>query len=248
MAGIAGGGGFSAEAFFPLEGEGFEGSGGKFEADASGRIGSCHLEGGVGFTLEGPVGDPDLHIFLGNFHLSECASAEFFGEDEATGLNIGDSEVSEVDVADRPSRVGLGGFRLQSVAKEGEFIAVGIAFFVVEVAGEVPPFGFKLGVSSVIARKGPGPGGEGTGPGLGRMEERGGEGKEKNGEKLFHSERRASAQISPFGAKSLESGYQVPGRSEPIECEVRANYLSTEPKRPFFCPTMFSDERCFCLM
>ena len=193
VAGVAGSGGFSAEAFFALIGEGFEGSGGKFEADASGRIGSCHLEGGVGFTLEGPVGDPDLHILLGNFHLSECASAEFFGEDEATGLNIGDSEVSEVDVADRPSRVGLGGFRLQSVAKEGEFIAVGIAFFVVEVAGEVPPFGFKLGVSSVIAREGPGPGGEGAGPGLGRMEERGGEGKEKNGEKLFHSERRASA-------------------------------------------------------
>ena len=180
MAGVAGSGGFSAEAFFALIGEGFEGSGGKFEADASGRIGSCHLEGGVGFTLEGPVGDPDLHIFLGNFHLSECASAEFFGEDEATGLNIGDSEVSEVDVADRPSRVGLGGFRLQSVAKEGEFIAVGIAFFVVEVTGEVPPFGFKLGVSSVIAREGPGPGGEGAGPRLGRMEERGGEGKEKN--------------------------------------------------------------------
>ncbi len=193
LAGVAGSGGFSAEAFFPLEGEGFEGSGGKFEADASGRIGSCHLEGGVGFTLKGPVGDTDLHILLGNFHLSECASAEFFGEDEATGLNIGDSKVSEVDVADRPSRVGLGGFRLQSVAKEGEFISVGIAFFLVEVTGEVPPFGFKLGVSSVIARKGPGPGGEGAGPRLGRMEERGGEGKEKNGEKLFHSERRASA-------------------------------------------------------
>lgn len=79
------------------------------------------------------------------------------------------------------------------MAKEGEFIAVGIAFFVVEVTGEVPPFGFKLGVSSVVAGEGPGPGGEGAGPGLGRMEERGGEGKEKNGEKLFHSERSASA-------------------------------------------------------
>jgi hypothetical protein len=76
------------------------------------------------------------------------------------------------------------------VAKEGEFVAVRIAFFVVEVAGEVPPFGFKLGVGSVVTWKGPGPGREGAGPRLGRMEERGGEGKEKNGEKLFHSEQK----------------------------------------------------------
>jgi len=148
------------------------------------------LERGVGFTLEGPVGDSDLHIFLGNFHLTECASAEFFGEDEATGLNIGDSEVSEVDVANRPSGVGLGGDRLQAVTEEGEFIAVGIAFFVVEVSGEVPPFGFEFGVSSVITREGPGPGGEGSGPRLGRMETRGYEADEKSGQELFHSERK----------------------------------------------------------
>ena len=153
MAGVARNGGFSAQAFFALEGERFQGGSRKVEFDPCGGIGGGHGESRVRFSLKCPVGDPDLHIFLGNFHLTECASAEFFGEDEATGLNIGDSEVSEVDVADRPSRVGLGGFRLQSMAKEGEFVAVRIAFFVVEVAGEVPPFGFKLGVGSVVTWK-----------------------------------------------------------------------------------------------
>ena len=97
---VAWSGGFSAEAFLALQGEGFEWGGGEFEADARDRIGGGHLESRVGFTEEGPVGYADLHIFLGNFSLSEGAAAEFFGENEASRLNIGDGEMSEVDVTD----------------------------------------------------------------------------------------------------------------------------------------------------
>ena len=100
VAGIAWGGGFSAEAFLALQGERFEWGGGEFESDARGGVGGDHLQSGVGFSLKGPAGESDLHIFLGNFYLTECATAEFFGEDEASRLNIGDGEMSEVDVTD----------------------------------------------------------------------------------------------------------------------------------------------------
>ena len=100
MTGVAWSGGFSAEAFLALQGERFEWGGGEFEADASGGVGRGDLESGVGFTEEGPVGYADLHVFLGNFYLSKGTSAEFLGEDEASRLNIGDREMSEVDVTD----------------------------------------------------------------------------------------------------------------------------------------------------
>jgi hypothetical protein len=37
------------------------------------------------------------------------------------------------------------------MAEEGEFVAVGVSVFIVEVSSEVPPFGFEFGVGSVIA-------------------------------------------------------------------------------------------------
>ena len=58
------------------------------------------------------------------------------------------------------------GLGLQTVTKEGEFVAVEIAFLVVEIAGEVPPFGFKFGMRAVVTRKGPRPGGGGVDPGI----------------------------------------------------------------------------------
>ena len=83
-----------------MESKRFEGGGGEFESDARDGIGGGHLESGVGFSLKGPAGESNLHVFLGNFYLSEGASADFFGEDKASRLNIGDGEMSEVDVTD----------------------------------------------------------------------------------------------------------------------------------------------------
>jgi len=82
---------------------------------------------------------------------------------------------------------------LKPMAEEGEFVAVGVSVFIVEVSSEVPPFGFEFRVGSVIARERPGPWLHCTSPRIGRMESRGCEEKEENGEKIFHSERRASA-------------------------------------------------------
>ena len=62
------------------------------------------------------------------------------------------------------------GFGLQAMPEEGEFVAVGIVFFVVKIAGQVPPFGFKFGMSAVVTRKGPRPRGGGVGPGIGGHE------------------------------------------------------------------------------
>ncbi len=42
---------------------------------------------------------------------------------------------------------------MEAVTKEGEFVAGGIAFFVVEIAGQVPPFGFKFGMRTVVTGK-----------------------------------------------------------------------------------------------
>ena len=69
-----------------MESKRFEGGGGEFESDARDGIGGGHLESGVGFSLKGPAGYADLHIFLGNFHLSEGAAAEFFGKKENGGI------------------------------------------------------------------------------------------------------------------------------------------------------------------
>ena len=67
---------------------------------------------------------------------------------------------------------------METVTEEGEFVAVGIAFFVVEIAGQVPPFGFKFGMRAVITRKGPRPRGGGVGPGIRCIEARGCEAEE----------------------------------------------------------------------
>ena len=42
---------------------------------------------------------------------------------------------------------------METVTEEGEFVAVGIAFCVVEIAREVPPFGFELGMRAVVTGK-----------------------------------------------------------------------------------------------
>lgn len=128
-----------------------------------------------------------------NLYLSECASAEFFGKKKAARADIRDGEMGKRDVTNRPSGVRLGGDGLKPMAEEGEFVAVGVPVFIVEVSSEVPPFGFEFWVSSVIAWERPGPWLHCASPKIGRMESKGCEGKEENGEKFFHSERRASA-------------------------------------------------------
>ena len=55
---------------------------------------------------------------------------------------------------------------METVTEKGELVAVGIAFFVVEIAGKIPPFGFKFGMRAVVTRKGPRPGGGGVDPGI----------------------------------------------------------------------------------
>ena len=176
-----------------MEGERFEGGSGKIKTEACGGIGGGHGESRVRVSLKCPVGDPNLHVFLGNFHLPKGASTEFFGEEKFSRMDIRDGEVGEGDVTNRPGGVGLGGDGLETVTEKGEFVAVGVSVFIVEVSGEVPPFGFKFGVRAVIPRKRPGPRLEGSRPGVGRVEPSGGEAKEENRKKLFHSERRASA-------------------------------------------------------
>ncbi len=84
-------------------------------------------------ALQIPIGDPDLHVFLGNFYLPESASAEFFGKKKTAGADIRDGQMSEVDVTNRPSGVRLGGDGLKPMAKEGEFVAVGVSVFIIEV-------------------------------------------------------------------------------------------------------------------
>ncbi len=42
---------------------------------------------------------------------------------------------------------------METVTEEGEFVAVGIALWVVEIAREVPPFGFELGMRAVVTGK-----------------------------------------------------------------------------------------------
>ncbi len=59
---------------------------------------------------------------------------------------------------------------METVTEEGEFVAVGIAFCVVEIAREVPPFGFELGMRAVVTGKGPRPGCGGVCPGIGGYE------------------------------------------------------------------------------
>jgi len=176
-----------------LESERFEGGSGKIESDPRGGVGGTHRESGIGMAFQIPIGDPNLHVFLGNFYLPESASAEFFGKKKTAGADIRDGQMSEVDVAYRPSGVGLGGNGLESVTEEGEFVAIRVSVFIVEVSGEVPPFGFEFWVGSVIPRERPGPWLHCTSPRIGRMESRGCEEKEENREKFFHSERRASA-------------------------------------------------------
>ena len=176
-----------------MEGERFQGGSRKIESDPCRGIGGGHGESRVRLSLKCPVGDPDLHVFLGNFYLSERASAEFFGKKKAARANIRDGEMGKGDVTNRPSGVRLGGDRLKPMAEEGEFVAVGVSVFIVEVSSEVPPFGFEFWVGSVIAWERPGPWLHCTSPRIGRMESRGCEEKEENGEKIFHSERRASA-------------------------------------------------------
>jgi len=64
VAGVSRRGGFTAQAFFPLESERFQGGSRKIESDSCGGIGGGHGESRVRFSLEGPVGDPNLHVFL----------------------------------------------------------------------------------------------------------------------------------------------------------------------------------------
>ena len=50
-------------------------------------------------------------------------------------------------------RTRLAAGRQDTFAEESEFVAVGVAGVVLQVAREIPPFGFKIRVHGVIARK-----------------------------------------------------------------------------------------------
>ena len=144
-------------------------------------------------TIEFPIGKPNLHVFLGDFYLTKGAATEFFGKEEFSGSDIGHGKVGEGDVTDRPGGVGLGGCSLQTVAKEGQFIAVRVVVGVLQITREVPPFGFEFGMGSVVPRERPNSGGEGAGPRVGRIKAGGSDDAEENRKEFFHSERRASA-------------------------------------------------------
>jgi hypothetical protein len=73
--------------------------------------------------------------------------------EELAAVDIGEGEVSQVDLIGTPSGIGgfEGGFReLDSLAKEGEFKAVAVTGWVVKVAGVIPPFGLIIGVVKMI--------------------------------------------------------------------------------------------------
>ena len=163
-AGVTRGCRFSAEPFFAVKDEGFEGGRGKVEPELLVRIKGLQKKPGIGVSSEGPVSKMNIHVFGGACCFLEGPAADLFGKEKLPGTDIGDGEMGEVHIAHGPCGVGLGGLRLEAVTEEGEFVAVGVALVIIEVTGEVPPFGFEFRMGPVIAGKGPGPGGEGALP------------------------------------------------------------------------------------
>jgi len=169
IAGVARCGGLSAQSFFPVKDEGFEGGRGKVEPELLVRISGLQKKPGIGVSSEDPVSEMNLHIFGGASCFLEGPAADLFGKEKLPGADIGDREMGEVHIAHGPCGVGLGGHRLEAVTEKGEFVAVGVALVIIEVTGEVPPFGFEFRMGSVVARKRPGPRGEGALPFCGRQ-------------------------------------------------------------------------------
>ena len=100
----------------------------------------------------------------GDLNLSKGATAQFLRKVKFIGAAIGDGQVAEVDIPYGPSGAGLGGHQLQSMPEESDLVPVGVSRGVPKVAGEIPPFGFKLRMGTVVAGELPAPGREGAGP------------------------------------------------------------------------------------
>ena len=168
-AGVTRGCRFSAEPFFAVKDEGFEGGRGKVEPELLVRIKGLQKKPGIGVSSEGPVSKMNIHVFRGASCFLQGPAADLFGKEKLPGTDIGDGEMGEVHIAHGPCGVGLGGHRLEAVTEKGEFVAVGVPLVIIEVTGEVPPFGFEFRMGSVVARKRPGPRGEGALPFCGRQ-------------------------------------------------------------------------------
>ena len=100
----------------------------------------------------------------GDLNLPKGATAQFFRKVKPIPLSVGDCEVGEIDIPHGPSGAGLGGHQLQSMPEESDLVPVGVSRGVLKVAGEIPPFGFKLRMGAVVAGELPAPGCEGAGP------------------------------------------------------------------------------------
>ena len=118
---------------------------------------------GVFFHFKTPIAVPDLQDLGTGPGGAQCSPIEPIGEVETLAVQIGDGEVSHVEVTHRPAG-GVGHIPpfFGPYSKEGDLIAVPLAIGRLEMAGIVPPLGLEGGMIEVISRKlkfvaGPGP-------------------------------------------------------------------------------------------
>ena len=72
---------------------------------------------------------------------------------ESARVNVGQSQMGEIDLIGTPNGIGgigCGFGEVEGLAKEGEFETVAMAGGIVKIAGVVPPFGLVIGVVEVI--------------------------------------------------------------------------------------------------
>jgi hypothetical protein len=148
------GGSFTTDAGVPMHGEGFIRRQCKLYTDVASRCAKLLCEWVSHRRFGAPLIDPGMEPIPLGTGFAQSGPADVFGIVEAFSGEVADRKVREIELRDGPVR----GQRLDLVtrdaaAKERQLVAERSPVLRREVAGVIPPFGPKVVMRTMIARK-----------------------------------------------------------------------------------------------
>ena len=98
----------------------------------------------IALELRLPIVDPDFIVIRGRARHPQGAPTGLFMEGKFSSLDIGEGEVGEINGVKGPGGTGLGIGLAHPDPKKSKLVAERLSLLGGQVAGIIPPFGFKL--------------------------------------------------------------------------------------------------------
>ena len=106
----------------------------------------------VATPLNLPVAVPDARVSLGDPRDAGSGAIGTLGVIETLAVEVAQSEMGEVEIADVPSGI-LNGISGDGLAEKSEFESEAMAVGGLEIARVIPPLGLKIRMTEMIAGK-----------------------------------------------------------------------------------------------